>query len=127
MSAWCKRLVADGGAATSSFAWSWLPTASPMVSCATPSCWASSAHRAGACASGEAARNHDKLGRAVSACILPAVLSVSSRPTTVARTCSSHHTGINANGFKTLAEGAKVSYDAEAGDKGPKAVNVTAL
>src|ERR1700742_3611997 len=38
-----------------------------------------------------------------------------------------HHTGINANGFKTLAEGAKVSYDAEAGDKGPKAVNVTAL
>jgi len=38
-----------------------------------------------------------------------------------------HHTGINASGFKTLAEGAKVSYDAEAGDKGPKAVNVTAL
>jgi cold shock protein len=38
-----------------------------------------------------------------------------------------HHTGINANGFKSLAEGAKVSFDAEAGDKGPKAVNVTAL
>jgi CspA family cold shock protein len=38
-----------------------------------------------------------------------------------------HHTGINANGFKSLPEGAKVSYDAEAGDKGPKAVNVTAL
>jgi CspA family cold shock protein len=38
-----------------------------------------------------------------------------------------HHTGINASGFKTLAEGAKVSFDAEAGDKGPKAVNVTAL
>ena len=38
-----------------------------------------------------------------------------------------HHTGINADGFKTLAEGARVSYDAEAGDKGPKAVNVTAL
>src|SRR5439155_23364606 len=38
-----------------------------------------------------------------------------------------HHTGINANGFKTLTEGAKVSFDAEAGDKGPKAVNVTAL
>ena len=36
-----------------------------------------------------------------------------------------HHTGINADGFKTLAEGAKVSYEAEAGDKGPKAVNVT--
>src|SRR3712207_764466 len=38
-----------------------------------------------------------------------------------------HHTGINANGFKSLAEGAKVSYDPESGDKGPKAVNVTAL
>ena len=38
-----------------------------------------------------------------------------------------HHTGINASGFKSLPEGAKVSYDAEAGDKGPKAVNVTAL
>jgi cold shock protein len=38
-----------------------------------------------------------------------------------------HHTGINASGFKSLAEGAKVSYDGEAGDKGPKAVNVTPL
>jgi len=38
-----------------------------------------------------------------------------------------HHTGINASGFKTLAEGAKVSFDAESGDKGPKAVNVTPL
>ena len=38
-----------------------------------------------------------------------------------------HHSAINADGFKSLAEGAKVSYDAEAGDKGPKAVNVTAL
>jgi CspA family cold shock protein len=38
-----------------------------------------------------------------------------------------HHTGINADGFKSLAEGAKVSFDAEAGDKGPKAVNVTAI
>src|SRR3954464_13687630 len=36
-----------------------------------------------------------------------------------------HHTGINANGFKSLAEGAKVSFDAEAGDKGPKAGTVT--
>ncbi len=36
-----------------------------------------------------------------------------------------HHTGISGEGFKTLAEGAKVSFDAEAGDKGPKAVNVT--
>jgi cold shock protein len=38
-----------------------------------------------------------------------------------------HHTGINADGFKSLAEGAKVSFDAESGDKGPKAVNVTPL
>ncbi|HYF24657.1 MAG TPA: cold-shock protein [Baekduia sp.] len=38
-----------------------------------------------------------------------------------------HHSGINAQGFKTLTEGAKVSYDAEAGDKGPKAVNVTQI
>ncbi len=38
-----------------------------------------------------------------------------------------HHTGINASGFKSLDEGARVSYDAEPGDKGPKAVNVTPL
>jgi cold shock protein len=38
-----------------------------------------------------------------------------------------HHTGINADGFKSLTEGAKVSFDAESGEKGPKAVNVTAL
>ena len=38
-----------------------------------------------------------------------------------------HHSAIAGGGFKSLAEGAKVSYDAEAGEKGPKAVNVTAL
>ena len=38
-----------------------------------------------------------------------------------------HHSAINATGFKTLAEGAKVSFDEEAGEKGPKAVNVTQL
>ncbi len=38
-----------------------------------------------------------------------------------------HHTGINGSGFKSLQEGAKVSYDAEAGDKGPKATNVQPL
>jgi len=38
-----------------------------------------------------------------------------------------HHTGINSNGFRTLAEGARVSYVAENGDKGPKAVNVTPI
>jgi cold shock protein len=35
-----------------------------------------------------------------------------------------HHTGIVGEGYRSLTEGAKVSYDAEAGDKGPKAVNV---
>jgi CspA family cold shock protein len=38
-----------------------------------------------------------------------------------------HHTAIQANGFKSLAEGAKVSYDAEQGAKGPAAANVQAL
>jgi cold shock protein len=38
-----------------------------------------------------------------------------------------HHTGINSNGFRTLAEGAKVSFEAENGPKGPNAVNVTAI
>jgi len=35
-----------------------------------------------------------------------------------------HHSGINGNGYKSLAEGSKVTYEEEAGDKGPKAVNV---
>ncbi len=38
-----------------------------------------------------------------------------------------HHSGISGDGFKSLAEGTKVSYDAEPGDKGPRAVNVRAL
>ncbi|HYF28430.1 MAG TPA: cold-shock protein [Baekduia sp.] len=38
-----------------------------------------------------------------------------------------HHSAINAQGFKSLNEGAKVSFESEAGDKGPKAVNVTAI
>ena len=35
-----------------------------------------------------------------------------------------HFSGIAGGGFRSLEEGARVSYDAEAGDKGPKAVNV---
>jgi CspA family cold shock protein len=35
-----------------------------------------------------------------------------------------HFSAIVADGHRTLAEGAKVSYDVEAGDKGPKAANV---
>jgi CspA family cold shock protein len=35
-----------------------------------------------------------------------------------------HQSAINGGGFRSLSEGAKVSYDAEQGDKGPRAVNV---
>ena len=35
-----------------------------------------------------------------------------------------HYTGIGGDGYRSLAEGAKVSYEEETGDKGPKAVNV---
>ena len=38
-----------------------------------------------------------------------------------------HHTGIAGDGFKSLADGTKVSYDTQASDKGPKAVNVRPL
>jgi CspA family cold shock protein len=38
-----------------------------------------------------------------------------------------HHSGITGDGFKSLAEGAKVSYEAEATDRGPQAVNVQPL
>ena len=38
-----------------------------------------------------------------------------------------HHSSIVADGYRSLAEGAKVPYEEEAGDKGPKAVNVQKL
>jgi CspA family cold shock protein len=38
-----------------------------------------------------------------------------------------HHSAIVGEGYRSLTEGAKVSYDAEQGDKGPKAANVQPL
>lgn len=38
-----------------------------------------------------------------------------------------HHSAINAQGFKTLPEGAEVQFDIEKGDKGPRAVNVSLM
>jgi CspA family cold shock protein len=35
-----------------------------------------------------------------------------------------HYSSISGGGFRSLAEGAKVSYEEEPGDKGPKAINV---
>jgi len=35
-----------------------------------------------------------------------------------------HHTGINGEGFKSLREGDRVTFEIEQGDKGPAAVNV---
>ena len=38
-----------------------------------------------------------------------------------------HHSAITAEGYRSLAEGAMVSYEEEEGPKGPKAINVTKL
>jgi len=36
-----------------------------------------------------------------------------------------HHSAINATGFRSLDEGARVTFDIEQGNKGPAAANVT--
>lgn len=38
-----------------------------------------------------------------------------------------HYSSIQTDGFKTLAEGDKVSFDTEEGPKGPKAINVVKI
>jgi cold shock protein len=38
-----------------------------------------------------------------------------------------HFSGINGDGYRSLPEGSKVSYEEEAGPKGPKAANVTKI
>jgi len=38
-----------------------------------------------------------------------------------------HHNAIQGSGFKSLAEGAKVSFNAEQGPKGPAAANVQVI
>ncbi len=38
-----------------------------------------------------------------------------------------HYSGISSDGYKSLPEGAKVSYEEESGPKGPKAVNVAKI
>ena len=38
-----------------------------------------------------------------------------------------HQSAINGDGYRSLDEGAKVTYESEASDKGPRAVNVQAV
>jgi cold shock protein len=38
-----------------------------------------------------------------------------------------HFSGINGDGYRSLSEGAKVSFEEENGDKGPKAINVVKI
>ncbi|MGD8843641.1 MAG: cold-shock protein [Gammaproteobacteria bacterium] len=38
-----------------------------------------------------------------------------------------HHSSIQGNGFKSLAEGQQVQFEVEQGQKGPSAVNVQSI
>ena len=53
--------------------------------------------------------------------------TASSLPTVVARTCSCTTPRSRSNGYKSLDEGQRVSFDIEQGQKGPQATKVTPL
>ncbi|MEZ2372276.1 MULTISPECIES: transcription antiterminator/RNA stability regulator CspE [Arthrobacter] len=38
-----------------------------------------------------------------------------------------HYSAINSNGYRSLEENQRVSFDIEQGPKGPQAVNITAI
>ena len=38
-----------------------------------------------------------------------------------------HHTGINAEGYRSLDDGQKVQFEVIQGDRGPQAINVTVV
>jgi len=46
-------------------------------------------------------------------------------PADGSKDCFVHHTAIQADGFRTLAEGSEVEFDIVEGAKGPAAENVT--
>ena len=48
-------------------------------------------------------------------------------PADGSKDCFVHHSAIQGNGFKSLAEGDKVSFDTEKGPKGLRAINVVKL
>ncbi len=48
-------------------------------------------------------------------------------PENGAKDCFVHHSAIQAEGFKSLSEGAQVEFDVVEGEKGPAAENVVTL
>jgi len=63
----------------------------------------------------------------LSGLMIARVLDSSNRKTDRMYLCIMHHSAINATGFKTLSEGASVTFDIEQGPKGPAAANVTVV